>query len=98
MEKILPLELNPAPTELKRVMVGRIELLAPHRRAVAARALRRAFALQGAARVKAEDAALALLGRFASPWLSLLAKELESQPMVELMERVGAVNALGTVE
>jgi hypothetical protein len=65
---------------------------------VAVRALQQAFALKGAARVKAEDAALAPLGRFAAPWLSLLAKELGETPMAELVDRVGAVSTLGAVQ
>jgi hypothetical protein len=89
VERLLPLTLTPAPTELKRVMVERIELLAPDRRAIAAQALSNAFTLQGAARIKAEDAALAPLGRFAAPWLSLLARDLAADADLNaLMQRV----------
>ena len=101
VEKLLPLHLNPAPTELTRVMVERIELLAPDRRAVAVRELRAAFELKGEARAKAEDAALAPLGRFAAPWLTLLAKDLEEARVSALMERVsgtGDRSALHSVQ
>ena len=96
VENILPLTMTPAPTELKRVLVGRVELLAEDRRARAVAALQKAFVLKGSARARAEDEALAPLGRFAAPWLSLLARELDQKQASSLIDRVnGAAGTTG---
>jgi hypothetical protein len=60
VDRVLPLTLTPAPTELKRVLIGRIEVLTPERQAAAAREPEKAKEREG---------------RFAQPLLALAAQK-----------------------
>jgi hypothetical protein len=67
-ERVLPLSLEPAPAELKRVMVGRAELLTPDMEGDIARHVAALSSTDFDAREKA-SAALQKLGRFTEPAL-----------------------------
>jgi len=72
-DKTLPLEINPAPQELVRVMVGRAEVLTPAREEKLQEAITKATNGDLEAQHLAE-AELKKLGRFAEPALTLLQK------------------------
>jgi hypothetical protein len=67
-ERVLPLSLEPAPAELKRVMVGRAELLTPDMEGDIAKQVAALSSIDFDAREKA-SAALQKLGRFTEPAL-----------------------------
>jgi hypothetical protein len=67
-ERVLPLSLEPAPAELKRVMVGRAELLTPDMEGDIARHVAALSSIDFDTREKA-SAALQKLGRFTEPAL-----------------------------
>jgi hypothetical protein len=68
VDRILPLALDPAPRELVRVLVGRLECVTPEEEAAVLAALRDYGASDGPARARAV-AALNRLGRFLEPHL-----------------------------
>jgi hypothetical protein len=74
-DEVLPIQIEPAPKELVRVLVGRHDFLTPEQEAIADREMKRLNAAQ--AEVQAAHEALYRLGRFSSEARNLAAKRLE---------------------
>ncbi len=66
-DAILPIEIQPKPAELVRVLVGRLELITPEMRAEVREAARARIAAAGARRTDGARDALHRYGRFAEP-------------------------------
>ena len=75
-DELLPLTINPKPTEVVRVLVGRHDFLTPEQEAIADQQLKRLNAAQ--AELNAAQQALAKLGRFSFEARQLAAKRLEA--------------------
>jgi len=75
-DELLPLTINPKPTELVRVLVGRHDFLTPEQEAIADRELKRLNAAE--AELNAAQQALSKLGRFSPEARQLAAKRLEA--------------------
>ncbi len=74
-DELLPLTVDPKPTELVRVLVGRHDFLTPEAEAVALKELKRLRAAQ--AEMDAAVAGLNKLGRFSSQAQQMAAKRLD---------------------
>jgi hypothetical protein len=74
-DEVLPIRIEPAPTELVRVLVGRHDFLTPEEEALADRELKRLNAAEAEAQRARE--ALGRLGRFSNEARSLAAKRLD---------------------
>ena len=78
-DELLPLTMEPKPTELVRVLVGRHDFLTPEAEAVALREMKRLRAAQ--AEADAAYAELNKLGRFRGEAQQMAIKRLEAQPV-----------------
>ena len=77
VDRVLPLSISPSPKEMKRVFVGRLELVAPKTRTAIETAL-----------AEGDEAALAKYNRFLEPMLQILLQR-ESDPVkAELLRRL----------
>ncbi len=76
-DKLLPLTIEPKPTELVRVLVGRHDFLTPEQEGNADRLVQRARAAQG--ELDAADKELLKIGRFAPQARQMAAKRLETR-------------------
>lgn len=76
-DELLPLTVDPKPTELVRVLVGRHDFLTPEAEAVALKEMKRLRAAQ--AEMDAASAELTKLGRFSSQAQQQAAKRLDAQ-------------------
>jgi hypothetical protein len=74
-DEVLPIQINPKPAELVRVLVGRHDFLTPEEEATADQQLKRLNAAEAEAQAARE--ALARLGRFSNEARNLAAKRLE---------------------
>jgi hypothetical protein len=74
-DEVLPIKIEPAPTELVRVLVGRHDFLTPEQESTADRELARLNAAEAEAQAARE--ALSQLGRFSNEARALAAKRLE---------------------
>lgn len=85
-DELLPIKIEPAPDELTRVMVGRMEIMTPE---VAQRLTTAIQASEGESpSTEAVQAELAQLGRFAEPALEYLKKSHASDPMAPTIDKL----------
>jgi hypothetical protein len=80
-DELLPITIDPKPTELVRVLVGRHDFLTPEQEATAEKQLQRLRAAQ--AEISAAQAELRKLGRFSIQAQDMAAKRLDAKPTAQ---------------